>query len=244
MTTLFISDLHLEPARPEISAALLQLLQGEARQAEALYILGDLFEAWIGDDVSAPDYGDSIAALKSLSDTGIPIYVQSGNRDFMLGRGFEQITGATLLSDEHIIEINGDRILLMHGDQLCTDDIDYQRWRRIYKNRVYRALFQLLPQFLRRKIGRSLRENLRSERFDKPPEITDVNQDAVVAALREFNTRQMIHGHTHRPAIHEFDLDGRTAKRIVLGDWYTQGSVLRWGEDGPDLQALPFAIIE
>lgn len=239
MATLFVSDLHLEPARPAITALFLEFLQGRARRAEALYILGDLFEAWVGDDDDA-ELGQVIAdALRALSDSGVPLFFIHGNRDFLLGPRFAAASGMQLLPETTVVELAGEPILLMHGDTLCTDDVDYQDFRAKVRDPAWRAqtLAKTLAQ--RRVLASQLRETSRQATQGKAAEITDVNPAAVDAALRAHGVRHLIHGHTHRPAIHQWTLDGRPARRTVLGDWFAQGSVLRHDADGWRLENLP-----
>ena len=240
MTALFISDLHLFHQRPVVTKAFHAFLQNEANNAEALYILGDLFEAWIGDDDADPHNRSIVAALRRLTDTGTPCYFICGNRDFLVGKRFADESGVRLLSDGTTIELYGNRILLMHGDTLCTDDVGYQRFRRIVRNPVFQALFLALPIALRRRLARQAHDQSMSSRIQSPEEIVDVNQAAIERTMREHDVRLLLHGHTHRPGVHKFHLAGTTAERIVLGDWYTQGSVLRWNSDGPELTAFTY----
>lgn len=240
MTTLFISDLHLYHQRPAVTEAFRTFLRNEATNAEALYLLGDLFEVWIGDDDPDPHNRSIVAALRRLTDTGTPCYFICGNRDFLVGKRFADESGVRLLSDGTTIELYGNRILLMHGDTLCTDDVGYQRFRRIARNPVSQALFLALPPALRRRLARQARNQSMSNRIQSPEEIVDVNQSAVERTMREHDVRLLLHGHTHRPGVHRFDLGGTTVERIVLGDWYTQGSVLRWNADGPELTAFTY----
>jgi len=239
MATLFISDLHLDPARPDITSQALAFLESEARGAEALYILGDLFEAWVGDDDPEPEKRRVIAALKRLTDGGLPCYFMHGNRDFLVGAGFAQASGCTLLQDPTIIELHGTRVMLMHGDTLCTDDHEYQAFRKMVRNPDWQRVMLAKPLAERLALARHLRETSAASMAGKPMEIMDVSQDAVIAAMREHEVYTLLHGHTHRPAIHRFEADGQEAVRIVLGDWYTQGSALAWDADGYVLQTLP-----
>ncbi|MFW2404887.1 MAG: UDP-2,3-diacylglucosamine diphosphatase [Gammaproteobacteria bacterium] len=236
MTTLFVSDLHLEASRPEITDAFVRFLQTWSGRADALYILGDLFEVWFGDDDPDPSHRRVSAALSEFASAGAPVFLTHGNRDFLIGRRYARESNLQLLDEQTTIEIGGDRVLLLHGDELCTDDPAYQRFRRIVRNRAVGRVFLLLPLSVRRKIADRLRES--STRTIKPDAITDVNTATVASTMREADVRIMIHGHTHRPAIHQMQLDGEPALRIVLGDWYTQGSVLHWTEHGPELKTL------
>jgi UDP-2,3-diacylglucosamine hydrolase len=239
VATLFISDLHLDPEHPEITSQALAFLDAEARGAEALYILGDLFEAWIGDDDPEPEKQRIVVALQRLSDDGVPCYFMRGNRDFLIGERFAAASGCTLLEDPTVIELHGTRVILMHGDTLCTDDHEYQALRKMVRNPGWQAAVLARPLAERTELARQLREKSAASMAGKPEEIMDVNQDAVIAAMREHGIYTLLHGHTHRPAIHRFGADGRDAVRIVLGDWHTQGSVLAWDETGYVLRTLP-----
>jgi len=239
VSTLFISDLHLSPERPAIVALFLDFLRGRARTAEALYILGDLFEYWIGDDAGRqPEYRPLISALHALTQAGVPVYVMHGNRDFLLGAGFEQDTGCRLIPDPTLITLYGEPVLLMHGDTLCTDDVDYLKFRSMVRNPqwVQAFLAKSIPE--RIAVVREYREVSKAATASKKPEIMDVNPAAVAATLREHKVRHLLHGHTHRPAQHVFQLDGTTVRRTVLGDWYDQGSVLTCDASGCTLESL------
>lgn len=239
MSLLFISDLHLHPSRPRITQLFLEFLAGDARTASHVYILGDLFEAWVGDDDPEPHYREVQAALRELSRTGVRISFIHGNRDFLVGTDFGERTGIALLPDRSIVEVGGQPALLMHGDALCTDDLAYQRLRRVTSNPVARRLMLALPLALRHRLAGWARRQSRAAQQEKPASIMDVNQRAVEQSLRAAGVTRLIHGHTHRPAIHHFELDGCPAERIVLGDWYTQGSVLRVTGKDLRLEALP-----
>ncbi|OGI43355.1 MAG: UDP-2,3-diacylglucosamine diphosphatase [Candidatus Muproteobacteria bacterium RBG_16_64_11] len=228
MATLFIADLHLSAHRPKIIALFLDFLRHRAARAEALYILGDLFEYWIGDDAAGQTENRPVVqGLRALTAGGVPVFVMHGNRDFLLGPTFESLTGCRLLADPARITLYGEEVLLMHGDNLCTDDVDYQKFRRLVRDPEWQR--QLLGKSLeeREQIARSVRELSQAAMTGKPPEIMDVNPAAVAATIRQHGVRHLIHGHTHRPAQHEFLVDGKPARRTVLGDWYEQGSVLR-----------------
>jgi UDP-2,3-diacylglucosamine hydrolase len=239
MTTLFISDLHLEASQPEIGAQFLNFLAGEAREAEALYILGDLFDVWLGDDDPNPYYAEMKSALRALSDTGVPIYFMHGNRDFMIGAGFAAETGLAILDDPSVVDLYGEKVLLCHGDSLCTDDVAYQQVRAMTREPEWQAM--MLSKSIEERIAFALQARKDSmERGESiSDEIMDVNQDAVAAALDKHGVEVMLHGHTHRPAMHSLDLGHRKATRIVLGDWYEQGSVVRWDDNGPRLEVMP-----
>lgn len=237
--TLFISDLHLDPSRPAITELFFRLLNTRARTAEALYILGDMFEMWLGDDDPSPANAVVMDALHAVTAGGTPVFVMHGNRDFLIGQGFAARTGCTLLPDAAVIDLYGERALLMHGDTLCTDDIAYQALRIKVRDPRWQQQMLALPFEERVRLGRQLRDASREEIQAKTAEIMDVNQGAVEQALRQHQVRLLIHGHTHRPAVHEFELDGRPVHRIVLGDWYEHGSVLAYWSDGHRLETLP-----
>ena len=241
MTTLFISDLHLDGTRRDISAQFLDFLQREARHAEALYILGDLFEAWIGDDDPDPDKRRVIAGLRAVRDAGVPTFLIHGNRDFLIGKRFCRETGMELLEDGTVIDLYGRRVLLMHGDLLCIDDHSYQRLRRIVRNPIVQFVMRRLTLRQRQRLAERMREGSKEHIASMDiaaPAIMDVNQDEVRRTLERFGVDCIIHGHTHRPAVHELQINGKPAVRIVLGDWYEQGSVLRWHERGFELAQL------
>ena len=238
MATLFISDLHLHAERPDGIEQFLSFIRTEAAHASALYILGDLFEAWIGDDDTDPSLAPIIGALAELKRTGVPCYFMHGNRDFLIGKRFAAATGCELLDEWHVVEIEGQHVLLTHGDLLCTDDTPYQALRSMVRDSVWQREFLAKSLEERRAIVADLRERSKTETADKPAEIMDVNRDAVEAALRRYEVSVLLHGHTHRPAVHELVTDGARATRIVLGDWYHRGSVLRWDTGGFDLETL------
>jgi len=228
MATLFISDLHLDETRPQIVDLFERFLGHEARKADALYILGDLFESWIGDDDDAPLATRIAHALRSLRDGGVPIYFMHGNRDFLLGAEYAKRAGMELLADPTIVELDGERTLLMHGDTLCTDDVEYQEFRDLVRKPAWQQQFLAKPLVERRAFAVQARGESRKQTAMKAAEIMDVNQGAVESVMRTHGVRRLIHGHTHRPDTHRFDLDGEAAERIVLGDWYEQSSVLTW----------------
>jgi UDP-2,3-diacylglucosamine hydrolase len=242
VTTLFISDLHLDGARPDITAQFLDFLEREARRARALYILGDLFEAWIGDDDPDPDKRRVIQGLRAVTAGGVQTFLIHGNRDFLIGKRFCRETGIELLTDGTVIDLYGRRVLLMHGDLLCIDDHAYQRLRRIVRNPLVQFVLRNLSLRQRQRLAEKMREGSKEHIASMDiaaPEIMDVNQDEVRRTLARFRVDCIIHGHTHRPAVHELRIDGKPAQRIVLGDWYEQGSVLRWDERGFELATLP-----
>ncbi len=238
MATLFISDLHLETDRPDIGKQFLEFMKGEARTADELYILGDLFEAWVGDDDPNTHYFTVKRAIRQLGDSGVPVFFMHGNRDFMVGRAFARETGVTILPDPHRITLYGQRVLLSHGDVLCTDDIQYQRIRAMTRDPEWQTKMREKPLKERLAIAQEARRQSMERTINMSLEIMDVNQQAVEAMIREHDVDVLLHGHTHRPAVHEVDLGKRRAKRIVLGDWYTQGSMVRWDSLGPHLEQL------
>ena len=226
MTTLFISDLHLAGDRPEITQLFIDFLGGQARTAHALYILGDLFEVWLGDDMILPEYQPAIAAMKSLSDRKVALYIMHGNRDFLMGDKLAELTGATLLPDPSIIDLDGQPTLLMHGDTLCTDDIEYMKFRAMVRNPDWQQQMLAKTPQERLALAKQLREVSKTETGNKTEAIMDVNQQDVEKIFQQHHVKQIIHGHTHRPKIHELQINNKNVKRIVLGDWYKNGSVL------------------
>jgi len=236
--TLFISDLHLDASRPAINDLFIRFLEGDAAGCEALYILGDLFEYWLGDDAPAPGLEGVIDSLRDLTLSGIAVYFLHGNRDFLLGKTFARHTGIRLLHGKNVIDLYGIPTLIMHGDTLCTNDSRYQMYRSIVQSSWFRTLFGSLGLNARMRLAGFMRNTSNKEIDRKPAAIMDVNQAAVLSAMRRDGVRRLIHGHTHRPFLHRFELDGRPAERIVLGDWYEQGSVLRCRPDGCDLRTL------
>ncbi len=224
---LFIADLHLDPACPARTGLLLKFLEQPARQASALYILGDLFEAWIGDDDQTEPGLAVGAALQALTRSGVPVSFLHGNRDFLLGERFAAATGVRLLPESTVIALAGEPVLILHGDTLCTDDTDYQAFRAQVRNPAWQAQILALPLAQRRILAGQLRETSQQAAQQKTAEIMDVNPAEVARVLRSHGVRRLIHGHTHRPAIHEDWLDGQPVRRAVLGDWQAhQGSVL------------------
>lgn len=227
MATLFISDLHLCAQRPAVILLFLDFLRKRAARAEALYILGDLFEYWIGDDaLHDAEFTAIVAALHTLTQGGTPAYILHGNRDFLIGRDFEKASGCRLLPDPTLIDLYGERVLLMHGDTLCTDDVAYLNFRHMVRDPQWIAGFLGKSVDERNAVVRNLRETSKAAMAEKKPEIMDVNADTVVSVMRQQGVRHLIHGHTHRPAQHDLRIDGQPARRTVLGDWYEQGSVL------------------
>jgi len=238
VTTLFISDLHLEADRPDIADQFLRFLETEALSADALYILGDLFESWVGDDDPNEHYAWIKQGLRKLTRKGVPTYFMHGNRDFMIGERFADETGVSILVDPYVARIHGEQVLLSHGDAYCTDDVEYQAVRRMTRAPQWQAMMLAKPLAERLAFAAQARAASKARGSTMSDDIMDVNPSAIDAALRAAGVTMMLHGHTHRPAIHEFSVDGRPAKRIVLGDWYDQGSVVRWGDQGADLAVL------
>ena len=241
MTTLFISDLHLCAERPDITAAFIGFLRTQARQADALYILGDLFEVWLGDDASLAAHQPIIDSLKDLTDHRIPVYVMHGNRDFLMGQSFTAASGCQIIDEPFIIHLHGIPTLLMHGDVLCIDDIEYQRFRTQVRNPAWQQKILALTPQQRTALAQDYRSQSREQSSQKSMGIMDVNPQAVENTLREHGVSHLIHGHTHRPAVHSIRVDGKPARRTVLGDWHRQGSVLVCDAAGCTLSALPFA---
>ncbi|WP_069383544.1 UDP-2,3-diacylglucosamine diphosphatase [Halomonas caseinilytica] len=229
MATLLISDLHLHPGAPAVTEGFLRWLDERAQGADALYILGDFFEAWIGDDLldlgaadptgTAPLAQRVASALKALADTGTHLYLMHGNRDFLLGERFAREAGATLLPDPTLVTLGDERVLLMHGDSLCTHDEAYMAFRAQSRDPDWQAQILAMPIPERLELARQLRERSGEANSNKAEDIMDVTQEDVVTALREHGVTTLIHGHTHRPAVHDLEVDGKAARRVVLGDW-------------------------
>lgn len=236
MTTLFISDLHLDAVRPEITELVLKFLREDARGAEALYILGDFFEAWIGDDDDDPHHARVMQGLKELTATGVPVSLMHGNRDFLIGEAFQRRTGVKLLPDPTVLDLYGSPTLLMHGDSLCTDDKEYQMVRRMLRDPVWQKDYLGKSLTERRAIAVHAREQSKLHTAAKAEYIMDVNQKAVEEVMHKHGVNRLIHGHTHRPAVHRFTSDGKDKERVVLGDWYEQSSRLYWDKPGGRLQ--------
>jgi len=244
MTTLFISDLHLDPARPEITALFLAFLDGEARGADALYVLGDLFESWVGDD-DPSEAGDAVATrFAALADAGVPVAFMHGNRDFLVGHDFARRARMTLLPDPAVIDLHGRPVLLTHGDLLCTGDLEYQAVRAQLRNPAWQAHMLAQPLSARLAFAQQARDASQARAATlrtagTMESITDVAPATVEEWFVRYGVDTMIHGHTHRPAVHALQVAGRGCRRIVLGDWFEQGSVLRAHADGRlELSAL------
>lgn len=240
MATLFIADLHLQTEEPAITAGFLRFLAGEAREADALYILGDLFEAWIGDDDPNPLHQHIAAAIKALVDSGVPCYFIHGNRDFLLGARFARESGMTLLPQEQRLTLYGRPVLILHGDTLCTDDAGYQAFRAKVHTPWIQKLFLMLPLFIRQKIAARMRADSKTANSHKSLDIMDVNQQAVVDVMEKHHVQWLIHGHTHRPDVHALTANGEPAFRVVLGAWHSEGSMVKVTEQDVALIAFPF----
>ncbi|MFN2360220.1 MAG: UDP-2,3-diacylglucosamine diphosphatase [Marinobacter sp.] len=235
MTTLFISDLHLEESRPDITDAFLRFLEEQARGAEQLYILGDFFEAWIGDDERTPLQEQVADALRELSDTGTKLFLMHGNRDFLIGEDYCNRIGAILLDDPTVVDLYGIPTLLMHGDSLCTADVEYQKFRANMRDPQWQQMILQRPLAERQQMARQLREISMAKNKGKEEFIMDVTPDEVVKEMEAHDVQQMIHGHTHRPAIHKLEAGNLAAERIVLGDWDKN---VWWLEVEPDQEPV------
>ncbi|MBF8270199.1 MAG: UDP-2,3-diacylglucosamine hydrolase [Gammaproteobacteria bacterium] len=227
MDTLFIADVHLSDARPEKIDLFKQLLRGPARRASAVYILGDLFENfWLGNDDSTSPHPEILSELKNFTGGGPPLYLLRGNRELLLDRGIEPLTGVVMLPDPALIELAGKPVLITHGDLLCTRDTGYQVYRGIMESSPVKWLFPRLPYAIRKLLVTSLRPFFKQSARNKRPEIMDVDPDAVIQTMRRYHVQELIHGHTHRPGVHALNLDNHPARRIVLGDWYENELIL------------------
>jgi len=240
VATLFIADLHLQTEEPAITAGFLRFLQGEARSADALYILGDLFEAWIGDDDPNPLHREIAAAIKALVDSGVPCFFIHGNRDFLLGKRFARESGMTLLPEEQVLDLYGRKVLIMHGDTLCTDDTGYLAFRAKVHTPWIQTLFLALPLFIRNRIAAKMRAGSKAANSSKSLSIMDVNPQAVIEVMEKHRVQWLIHGHTHRPDVHTLSANGEPAHRVVLGAWHTEGSMVKVTPDGIELIPFPF----
>ena len=231
MSTLFISDLHLSPSNPDLIQTTVEFLAQQASKIDQLYILGDLFNTWLGDDIVADEFQPLIEQLTKLKQVGIKSYLMVGNRDFMLGRAFADSSGMNLLQEPTLIEIGQCKVLLMHGDSLCIDDISYQRYRLWSRNRFLQYCFLMLPATYRQRISDKIKQKSHNKKQYKSAEIMDVNHNEVDRVMAKFRVDYLLHGHTHRPAIHDL---GHEQYRIVLGDWEKQTSFIVF--DGYQLQ--------
>lgn len=230
MTTWFISDIHVDASRPDIAEALGRFLDETVRGAEALYILGDWFDSWIGDDDPDPVKRDAVNAVRRRADDGTACYFCHGNRDFLAKDGLASLAGLTLLGDETVVTLGDERVLLMHGDSLCTDDTQYMAWRQQSRDPAWQQQILALPVEQRQVLAKQARAQSKTDMATKAEDIMDVNDDAVAAAMGRHDVRRLIHGHTHRPAQHQFEIDGTAHTRHVLGDWYDQGEVMVWSD--------------
>ena len=240
MATLFIADLHLQTEEPAITAGFLRFLRGEAKSADALYILGDLFEAWIGDDDPNPLHREMAAAIKALVDSGVPCYFIHGNRDFLIGKRYARESGMTLLPEEQVLDLYGRKVLIMHGDTLCTDDTGYLAFRAKVHTPWIQKVFLALPLFIRNRIATRMRAGSKAANSSKSMTIMDVNPQAVVRVMEKHEVQWLIHGHTHRPDVHSLIANGQPAHRVVLGAWHTEGSMVKVTPEGVELIAFPF----
>ncbi|GGA75755.1 UDP-2,3-diacylglucosamine hydrolase [Neiella marina] len=230
--TYMLSDMHVTEQRPDITKTLLEFLTGPAQQADAIYLLGDVFDYWVGDDYRTDTIDQVKNALASLSSVGVPLYFIAGNRDFLIGRRFCKETGVTILPEHSVIDLYGQPALLMHGDTLCTLDVDYQKFRRKSRSWWWPLLMLRLPLKVRTRIAENMKKQSKTAKSEKSMTIMDVTQDEVLRQMIANQTHLLIHGHTHRQAIHTLAVDGAEARRIVLGDWFKQGNVLACSDDG------------
>jgi len=236
MPTLLISDLHLSPERPAVTQAFLDFLKSQAQQATALYILGDLFEAWVGDDDPTPLSREVISALKELTDSGTELYFTQGNRDFLIDKRFARETGCTLLPDHYVAQLEGHKILLLHGDTLCIGDVQYQKFRRKARHPIFRWCLSHLPLKTRQNIATSWRTKSMKVNANKSDNIMDVTPSEVERIMDKYQVNTMIHGHTHRPNLHQH----KNGERFVLGDWYHNGWYIQVIEKAkPELISFP-----
>jgi UDP-2,3-diacylglucosamine hydrolase len=239
MARLFVSDVHLDASAPQATEQFVDFLRSHAAGAEALYILGDLFEVWVGDDDPDAEKARVIAALRELTAGGVACFIIHGNRDFLLGRNFCDRTGCRLLPDPVVIDLGGERVLVTHGDALCTDDHAYQELRSSVRTAAWQRRFLALPFAVRDRFANQARAGSKAHGARTAPEIQDVNPEAVETAFRTADVRRIIHGHTHRPAVHDSVVDGEPAQRIVLGAWYEEGSYLVYENGRYELRTLP-----
>jgi UDP-2,3-diacylglucosamine hydrolase len=240
--TYFIADLHLAQNRPDITACFLSFLKNEAPKAQVLYILGDLFEYWIGDDDDSPFILQISQAIKALSLLDCKVYFIHGNRDFLLGKRFAKQSGMELLPEVTLIDLYGTPVIIMHGDTLCTRDVGYQAFRKKSRSWWWQAMIKSLPLFVRRKIANNYREQSATATAMKSQDIMDVTESEVILCLEQYQSQILIHGHTHRPAVHDVKANNQHAQRIVLGDWYEQGAWLKVTPTSMDLMDKPFEI--
>ncbi|OEF17005.1 UDP-2,3-diacylglucosamine diphosphatase [Aliivibrio logei] len=231
MTILFISDLHLCPTRPEITTCFLDFMENEAVHAKELYVLGDLFEFWIGDDDNSSFSSLIKNAFTTLTNQGVHCFFIQGNRDFLLNKRFCKETGITLLADHTVIDVDGKKVLIMHGDTLCIDDVKYQEFRAKVHQPWLQWVFNRIPLFIRQRIVKNVQDKIKEKKQHKTLSIMDVTQSEVEKVMHEEGVNLLIHGHTHRPDTHFFTVNDNQMTRIVLGDWYTQGSILTYKDN-------------
>ncbi len=240
MSIFFISDLHLEEKRPDITQAFLNFMDAIQDQAEQLYILGDFFEAWIGDDENTELQVSIKSRLKAFTEAGKPLYFMHGNRDFLIGKLFEEETGAKILDDPTTVELAGEQVLLMHGDSLCTGDTSYMKFRATIRNPAFLEPFLKRPIEERKITAQQLRAMSQANNQGKSQEIMDVTPDEVIKEMAAHQVKTLIHGHTHRPMTHDIDLNGESARRVVLGDWDSHVWYLRIdGQNEYQLKSYP-----
>ena len=238
MTTLFLSDIHVSDEHPEISEHLKEFLLEEKFKINTIYILGDLFEYWLGDDDPNPSYREIKLLLKNLSQKGISIFFMHGNRDFLIGEKFAEEAGCHILPDPHVMDLFGKKVLMSHGDIFCTDDKEYQSFRKQTRDPAWKDSILSKSLSFREEFAKKARLESSKHTNSKKNEIMDVNKDEILKMYEKYNVEIIIHGHTHRPAIHDIFFNGKNCQRIVLGDWYEQGSILRCDETGFDLIQL------
>ena len=239
--TYFIADLHLSESRPDITAAFYQFLDSHIvnKDVDALYILGDFFEVWVGDDYVTQLSTDVAARLKQVSNNGTSVFFIHGNRDFIMRDGYAKKAGMTILDEQTVIDLYGTPTVILHGDEMCTQDIEYQKFRKKSRGWWWPKLMLAMPLWYRKKIARDAREKSKLSQADKPIEILDVVQSAVLETFAKHNVANMIHGHTHRPNVHTYEVNNQTLTRTVLGDWYTQGSYLVVTPESQQLISTP-----
>jgi UDP-2,3-diacylglucosamine hydrolase len=236
--THFISDLHLTKDRPDITQRFLAYLESLDQNVSHLYILGDLFDVWVGDDDSTEPNNEVKSALSSVVENGIPISFIAGNRDFLMGQQFFSDTGITCLDDAHVIDLYGTPTLLLHGDLLCTDDIEYQKFRQLTHTTAWQDDMLSKPLAERLAIAQHYRNESAKNKAEKSMDIMDVCHKTVIETMQHHQVQRLIHGHTHRPNVHTFDINGHKATRIVLAEWDTDSSVLDWDNTGYNITRL------
>ncbi|MCL9782663.1 UDP-2,3-diacylglucosamine diphosphatase [Vibrio sp. S4M6] len=241
MAILFISDLHLTPDAPDTTECFIQFMREEAIHADALYVLGDLFEFWIGDDDRSEFATQIKHEFQQLTGLGIPCYFIQGNRDFLLGKRFAKQTGIQILQQETVVDLYGKKAVILHGDTLCTRDINYLKFRQKVHQPWLQWIFNRLPFTWKEKIVSKVQSDIKNDKRDKSLDIMDVTASEVEKVMDQHDVDLMIHGHTHRPNVHRINSTKGEKTRVVLGDWYTQGSVLVYDKTGYELQTRPFS---